>query len=435
MKFFPHLGPRRTLSWQRLPTAAACPAGIFQQENGLTVVHQQVPTLPVVIVDVWVRAGAIAEPPGWGGIAHFLEHMIFKGTDQLAPGEFDWLIENQGGMTNAATSHDYAHYFMTVAASQLATTLPHLAELLLHATIPEAEFEREREVVLEEIRQAEDNPDWQLYQALVGSVYQCHPYGRPVLGNPLHLAERSPAEMRQFHQARYQPQNITVVLVGGVEQEQALELVSRHFSDFASPTNCPVPEVAAEPPLTEIRRHSFSLPRLEQARLMLAWMGPGVDQLRHAYGLELISTLLAEGRTSRLVQELREERGWVQQISSSFSLQQESGLFTIAAWLAPEYLNAVEALICDRLAELWLEPISAPELARCRRLLGNDYAFGTEAPAQLAGLYGYYATIEQAQSAVLYPEIMRQLRPTELQALASQYLSPDRYAVVTLEPA
>lgn len=388
----------------------------------------------MVVVDVWVRAGAIAEPLTWSGMAHFLEHMIFKGTDRLAPGVFDQTIENRGGVSNAATSHDYAHFFITTASEHLEATLPSLAELLLNASIPDSEFVREREVVLEELRQAYDNPDWLGFQALVESVYQQHPYGRSVLGTEATLLPRSPAEMRCFHRAHYQPENMTVVIVGDVSQSQALDLVSRNFQGFASPLDCPRIQPLVEPPISEIRRQRLQLPRIEQARLMMAWVGPGVDQLPSAYGLDLLSVLLAEGRSSRLVRQLREERGLVEAVSSSFSLQQESSLFTITTWLEPQYLDRVEALIGDCLSELQTVPVCEAELSRCQRLLCNDYAFSTETPAQLAGLYGYYSTIAQATTAIAYPQCIQALQTEDLLRLANQYLSPCSYAATILEP-
>jgi zinc protease len=409
-------------------------------------------------VDVWVNAGASVEPDEWVGMAHFLEHMIFKGTARLAPGDFDYLIENRGGMTNAATSHDYAHFFITTAASALEDTLPHLGELLLNAAIPEDEFGRERDVVLEEINQTLDNPDWLAFQAVTESIYHRHPYGRPILGTPERLLQRSPAEMRCFHRTHYQPENMTVVVVGGVDEDRALQAVARSFSDFQTPLACRRSMADTELPLTKIRRQELCLPRLEQARLIMAWLTPGAsaplptavdsslpwnrlpsltlgdDPLRDAYGLDLLSAVLSEGRTSRLVQELREERHLVQDISSSFSLQRDSSLFTITAWLPPENLERVEALICDRLSELATTPISAAELTRCQRLLCNDYAFSTETPSQLAGLYGYYQCLAQAEIAVTYPQQMNSFQPEMLQAIASQYLSSYRYAVTVVKP-
>lgn len=418
----------------QLLTRPKFPASVFKLDSGLTVIHHYLPAIPVAVVDVWVKAGAIAEPDEWSGMAHFLEHMIFKGTAQIAPGIFDQAIENRGGVTNAATSHDYAHYFITTASEHLEETFPYLAELLLNAAIPDQEFDRERDVVLEEIRQAYDNPDWVGFQALVESVYQRHPYGRSVLGTEEKLLQFSPEAMRCFHRAHYQPENMTVVIVGDIAQNRALELIERTFHPFPKRPDYRQFEAEAEPPMTEIRRQELRLPRLEQARLMLAWTGPGISQLQDAYGLDLLSVLLAEGRTSRLVRELREERNLVQAVGSGYSLQRDSGLFTISAWLEPENLERVEAIICDRLSELLSSPVSDAELARCKRLLCNDYAFSTETPSQLAGLYGYYGTLAQAEVSAVYPEKIQSFEPEELRCLASQYLSPYHYAATVLKP-
>ncbi len=419
-----------------MTTITKFPADIIRLDNGLTVIHQYLPATPVAVVDVWVKAGAIAEPDVWSGMAHFLEHMIFKGTEQIAPGVFDQIIENCGGMTNAATSHDYAHFFITTAAQYLDEALPPLAELLLNASVPEDEFARERDVVLEEIRQAYDNPDWLAFQALVESVYPRHPYGRPVLGTEAKLMQQGPEDMRCFHACHYQPDNMCVAIVGGIPLNQALDIASSSFAQFAPKKEYLCPEAEAEPPMTEIRRRELYLPRLEQSRLMMAWMGPGVvdSPVRDAYGLDIISVLLGEGRLSRLVRHLREELHLVQGISCDFSLQRESSLFTITAWLEPQHLERVEALICDRLGELQTKLVSEIELARCKRLLCNDYAFSTETPSQLAGLYGYYYTLSEAEIAVTYPQQIQSFEPEDIQRLASVYLSPNYYAVTTLKP-
>lgn len=405
-----------------------------QLASGLTLIHQYVADAPVATVDIWAKAGAAVEPEAWAGMAHFLEHMIFKGTDRLSPGQFDQVIENRGGVTNAATSHDYAHFFINTAAADLPETLPCLADLLLNAAIPDDEFALERDVVLEEIRQSLDDPDELGFQALLETAYQRHPYGRPVLGYAEGLLERSPQEMRCFHRAHYQPENMTVVVVGDVAWEPTLELVHRHFDKFSGRLECPATAIEAEPPMTDIRRQELCLPEIGMARLMMAWVCPGIEHLRSAYGLDMLSVLLAGGRTSRLVRELREERQLVQDIHSGFSLQRDSSLFTINAWLEAEHLNQVEAIIGDRLAELAAAPISEAELMRYKRLLRNDYAFSTETTSQLAGLYGYYSTIAQPELSALYPTVIESLEAAELQRLANHYLSPMRYAVTTLKP-
>jgi predicted Zn-dependent peptidase len=415
-------------------TSHPFPGLIYQLPNGLTVIHQDLPASSVVTVDVWVRAGAIAEPTPWFGMAHFLEHMIFKGTDRIQPGQFDAIIERCGGITNAATSHDYAHFFINTTAEHLPEALPLLAELLLHATIPQGEFEMERQVVLEEIRQAYDDPDWIGFQTLLAAAYPQHPYGRPILGDVDELMARSPQDMRQFHRAYYQPENMTVVIVGNLSQAEALDQVYAAFQTFPERSLVSAPSVQADPPMESVYRQRLALPRLEQARLMMAWVGPGVDQLQSSYGLDLLAALLAGSQSSRLVRELREERQWVQDIDSSFSLQHDSSLFTITAWLDPDQVERVEATLGDRLSELASMPITPLELNRCKRLMCNDYAFSTETASQLAGLYGYYHTIADATLSVTYPDQVKQLTPHDLQYLAGQYLSPYRYASVVLLP-
>ncbi|MGB5975540.1 MAG: pitrilysin family protein [Nodosilinea sp.] len=411
------------------------PASVIRLENGLTLIHQEIAATPVVVADVWVRAGAIAEPTEWAGMAHFLEHMIFKGTDQLPPGVFDYAIENQGGMTNAATSHDYAHFYITIAAEMLPQTLPYLADLLLHAAIPADEFDRERQVVLEEIRQSQDDPDWLGYQTMSELVYQDHPYARPVLGTAEILQQRSPEEMRCFHQAHYQPDKMTVVLTGGIPLEPAVAMVKHAFRGFAPPPPCPAAAVAPVPYLPGVRREVLHQPRLEQSRLSMAWIGPGISQLETAYGLDLLAAVLAEGRSSRLVRELREDRQLVQDIGASFSLQRECSLFNIQAWLDGANVDRVEAIVCDRLSELAAQPISEAELVRAQRLLCNDYAFSTEAPGQLAGLYGYYSTLATADRCVTYVPTLKAYTGERLRSLAEQYLTPLRYVSTILHPA
>ena len=410
------------------------PANIFRLDNGLTIIHQHISATPVVVADIWVKAGASSEPEQWSGMAHFLEHMIFKGSPTVATGEFDWAIENSGGIANAATSHDYAHFFLTTAASQLPSTFPYLADILLHASIPEDEFIRERSVVLEEIRSNYDDPDWVGFQALCQNIYKIHPYRRSILGEEELLMQHSPNQMRCFHRTHYQPENMTVVLIGGIEQETAISLVNESFSEFSVRSECPFHTIEAEPPLIEVVRQELHLPRIEQARLSMAWLGAGAERLEDGIGLDLLSVILAGSRCSRLVKELREEKQLVLDICSSFSLQRDSSLFTISAWLETENLDLVEKIIGDRLQELQDTPIPEAELNRTRRLLYNDYIFSTETPGQLAGVYGYYNTIARAEQSMMYPRIVNSLSSQQLQRIANQYLSPERYAITILKP-
>lgn len=410
-------------------------ANTFELNNGLTVIHQYLPATSVVVTDIWVEAGTIAEPQEWSGMAHFLEHMIFKGSPNVMPGEFDWLIENTGGVANAATSYDYAHFYLTTAADHLKKTLPALADILLQATIPDEEFIREREVVIEEIYSCHDDPDFLGFQALCQNTYQCHPYRRSILGEKELLMEHTPNQMRCFHRTHYQPENMTVVIVGGIQQEVALGLVDEHFSDFSVRSECPLVEVEAEPPAIAIRRQELHLPRIEQARLLMAWLCPGSQDLVEAIALDLIALILAGGRSWGLLRELREEKQLVMDVDCNLSLQKDSSMFTISSWLPTENIAIVEKNIGDRLSQLQHHLIPIAEIIRAKRQLVNDYIFSTETPNQLASIYGFYNIIATAAHSALYPQIINQLQPEDLQNIARRYLSPERYAVTILKPS
>jgi len=409
-------------------------ADTFQLSNGLTIIHQYLPSTPVVVADVWVNAGAIAEPESWSGMAHFLEHMIFKGSPNVMVGEFDWLIESTGGIANAATSYDYAHFYLTTAATHLEQTLPCLADILLRATIPDEEFIREREVVIEEILSSHDDPDFVGFQALCQNTYRHHPYRRSILGEKERLLEHTPNQMRCFHRTHYQPENMTVVIVGNVEQERALTLVNENFSDFAVRSECPPVTVEVEPLTIAIRRQELYLPRIEQARLLMAWICPGSDSLEEAIALDLIALILTGGRSSGLVRELRESRQVVMDIDCELSLQRDSSMFSIGALLATEHLTMVENMICDRLNQLQHHLIPDVEINRAKRQLINDYIFSTETPSQLASVYGFYNIVATAADSALYPQIVSGLQAEQLRAIARRYLSPERYAVTILKP-
>lgn len=411
------------------------PASVIRLPQGLTVIHHRLPATSVVVADIWVKAGAAVESEQWSGMAHFLEHMIFKGSSRLEVGMFDRLIENTGAIANAATSYDYAHYFLTTAAAYFEENLTHLADILLDATISEVEFEREREVVLEELRSSLDDPDWIAFQNLCQNIYQQHPYGRSILGEEHLLFQHTPQQMRDFHQHHYQAQNMTVVIVGGIEQEQAVSIVNQAFNPIKSNSIVTLPNTLPKARIATAQPQVITLPRLQEARLLMGWLGPGVEDMTTAFGLDLWSIIIGSGRCSRLVQELREERQWVYEIESSFSLQRDSSLLTISAWLEPDKIEVVKQVIGDRLLQLQQQPPTETELRRAQRILINDYIFSTESPGQMAGLYGYYNTIATHQLAISYPQQIQSLTVEKLQAIAKQYLSPDLCSTTIVKPS
>jgi predicted Zn-dependent peptidase len=176
------------------------------------------------------------------------------------------------------------------------------------------------------------------------------------------------------------------------------------------------------------------LPRLEQPRLMLAWLGAPVAHLVDAIALEVLGVVLSEGRTSRLVRSLREEKGWVRSVHAYFMPQKHPGLFVVVAQSEQEYLERVEAEIRAAVAHLSREPVSVAERDRAVRMLRNDFIFNTEAPSQLAGLYGYYSTIADLELALHYPQLLQQVSVADLQRVARTYLDPERAVVLRLLP-
>lgn len=398
-------------------------------------IHQKVESSPIVVVDVWVKAGAKEEPEAWLGMAHFLEHMIFKGSKNIKPGEFDYQVEKTGGITNAATSHDYAHFFLSTRALDLPETLPYFAEILLEAEIDPEEFHYERNVVIEEIYSAYDDPDWIGFQSLCENIYQKHPYRRSILGEEAILKQHTPNQMRCFHKSYYQPENMTVVIVGGIEAKEALKLVNDCFVNFSIRSECPPKSIEAEPPLIGIRRNEIYLPRIQQARLSIGWIGPSIQEWEEALVIDLISVIIAGARYSRLRKKLQEEKQIVLDISSDYSIQQDSSLLTIDALLKPENVAKVEEAIAQEIELLQNDLVSEIEINLAKKLLINDYIFSTETPGQLAGLYGYYQTVANtAKLSIAYPSTISRITPKDIQKVAQQYLSSQHYAITVLYP-
>ena len=415
-------------------------ATFLKLNHGLTLIHQEISSAAVVSVDIWVNAGATSDPVGAAGMAHFLEHMIFKGTEAIASGEFDLAIETEGGSSRAATSHDYAHYAFTVAANQFPKTLDYLAQMLLNAKIDKEAMEQERLVVLEEWRQANDDPDWVAYQHLMTTAYGAHPYGGSVLGNEESIRNITAVQMRDYHRSHYIPSQMTVAIAGAVDRDAAIEVVNNafrnNFADRLDHCQEPMATVAATVAITGINRQTMSLPRLSQSRLNLAWVGVGVDSFVEAIQLELLLTVLVEGRSARLVQQLVAERGWVQDIAGSFSLQQAPSLFTIAAYLDAEYLDLVEAHIIEQVQDLRDRPLPLSELNKAKRSLNNNFTFALESPSQLASFLGYHGLLGCESLcrdwSTAYCAIVRNTEAEDLQHLAQKYLSTQNYVVTRL---
>ena len=415
---------------------------IHRLSSGLTIVAEQMP-VEAVNLSLWLGIGSAIETDEINGMAHFLEHMIFKGTASLESGEFERQIEQRGAVTNAATSQDYTHYYITTAPADFAALAPLQVEVALNAAIPDDAFERERGVVLEEIRRSDDNPRRRTFYHAMQAAFDYLPYRRPVLG-PASVIERLTAQqMRDFHATWYRPQSITAAVVGNLPVEQMLEIVANSVSNSWTSTAKPIETYTPgqlstnpEPVFDTIRRHEYVDDSLQQARLVMMWRVPGTADLSQTYTLDVLSSVLGLGRTARLVRDLREERGLVSSISVSNMTYAQQGLFYISAQVSTENLDAAEAAIVEHIRRLQTEPVAQSEIDRIRTLVANRYIFGNETPSDRASLYGYYkAVIGDLTPALDYPDRIRAIEATDLQTAAQQYLSPEAYCAVVSKPA
>jgi len=421
-----------------MTTTALNTPTIHQLSNGLTIIAEQIP-VEAVNLNIWFQVGSAVEPDAINGMAHFLEHMMFKGTPNLDPGEFDRLVEQRGGVMNAATSQDYTHYYITTTPQDFAELAPLQLELVSNPSLPEDEFMREKKVVLEEIRRSEDNSKRRTYARAMETCFESLPYRRPVLGPAKVISEVTPQQMREFHRQWYNPQTMTVSAVGNLPVETLINTVTEAWEKIApqcyppSPTTLSLPE--PEAPFSEIVRRAYTDPQLQQARLVMLWRVPGLNDLQETYTLDVLAAILGQGKASRLFRQLREEEKLVSAIAAGNSSQKLQGYFSVSARLPVENLEKVETAIQEQIRQLQEEPISHSDLKRIQTQIANHYIFENEKPSDRANLYGYFfSQLGDLKPAFNYPEIIRHLTPEELQKAAQRYLSPDAYGIVTLSP-
>jgi predicted Zn-dependent peptidase len=409
-----------------------------QLPNGLTIVAEQMP-VEAVNLNLWVNAGSTAESDAINGMAHFLEHMIFKGTKRLASGEFERRIEERGAVTNAATSQDYTHYYVTAAPCDFAKLAPLQIDVVMNASFPDRAFERERLVVLEEIRRSEDNPQRRNFAKAMEIAFEKLPYRRPVLGPEAVISQLQVEQMRSFHAQRYQPKSITAVAVGNLPEEELIEIIAEGFAnvetqDIGKVETQDITTLEPEPAFTKIIRGEYVDQSLQQARLIMMWRVPGLKQLNQTYALDVLSAILGHGRTSRLWRDLREERELVNYISVSNMTNQLQGTFLIAAHCAVENLEKAEKAIVEHIRKIQTE-IEESEINRVRKRVANRFIFANERPSDRANLYGYYQTlIGDLEPAFDFPQHIQAQDADTLMQAAKIYLSTDAYGVVVIKP-
>ncbi|GFE69501.1 pitrilysin family protein [Chroococcus sp. FPU101] len=408
---------------------------IHRLPNGLTIIAEQMP-LEVVNLNVWLNVGSVVETNEINGMAHYLEHMVFKGTKNLKSGEFERLIEAKGAITNAATSQEYTHYYITTAPRDFAELAPLQLDVVLNAQIADEAFERERLVILEEIRRSQDNPRRRIYSRTMETCFNTLPYRRPVLGLTSVIEQLTPQQMRDFHSSWYQPSNMTAAVVGNLPVEQLIEIVAQSTdSQITSLSSSVTENLHPEAQFNTIVRSEYEDESLQQARLVMVWRAPGLKDLDQTYALDVLALILGQGKISRLFRELREEKGLVSSISASNSSYNIQGIFSISAQLPVENIAEVEEIIINHLRQIQADSITETELKRISTQVANRFVFSNERPSDRANLYGYYySQLGTLEPALNYPSYIQSLDSVEIQQAAQQYLSCDAYGVIVVKP-
>jgi zinc protease len=410
---------------------------IHQLPNGLTIIAEQMP-VDAINLNVWLNVGSTKETDDINGMAHFLEHMVFKGTPSLKIGEFEELIESRGAVTNAATSQDYTHYYITTAPQDFAELAPLQLDVVLNPSLEHEAFEREKLVVLEEIRRSEDNPRRRTFYQAMETCFASLPYRRRVLGPAEVISNLKSQQMKDFHGAWYQPNSMTAAVVGNLPVARLIEIVSDSFSQHygnKSPEVPVTPQYTLESPFTEIVRQELTDENLQQARIVMMWRVPGMIDLAETYALDILAVILGQGRVSRLFRELREERALVTQIGVSNMTQTHQGVFYISAQLSTENIAEVEKNIREHISRIQNELVTEKELSRIRKQVANRFVFANEKPSDRANLYGYYySQLRDLAPALNYPQIIQSLTTEDLQIAAQKYLNPDAYGIVVMKP-
>ena len=401
-------------------------------DNGGRCVVVPMPDAGLTCLDFWCRAGSSFEQPQEEGLAHFLEHMVFKGSKRLGAGDFDLKVEALGGSSNAATGFDDVHFHVLVPPEGALEALELLLDLVLEPALRLDAYAMERDVVLEEIAQYRDQPDEQVVQHLLAASCSNHPYGRPILGWEESLLASTPESMAAFHRRRYRGNNCCLVVAGaipdGLEDAISASRLVQLPGLKGDGVHDDLPRLTFQP-----GRSHLQVERLEAARLLMAWPTAAADDQHQVMGMDLATTLLAEGRRSRLVARLREELQIVESIDMDLTTLEQGSLVMLEACCPPDQINRVEKEIRAVLEECAASPVHDWEMERGRQLVGNGLRFSLEAPGSMAAMTGPQALWRSAQDPLEPLNDLDRWTAGDLQNAMFNQLQPDQaYTLVAL---
>ncbi|MBX5436644.1 MAG: insulinase family protein [Alicyclobacillaceae bacterium] len=397
--------------------------------NGVRVVGEEIPTMRSVSIGIWIGTGSRHETASNNGISHFLEHMLFKGTARYSARDLARLFDGIGGQVNAFTSKEYTCYYAKVLDEHFATALDTLADMLFHSQFAPEEIEKEKKVVIEEIHMYEDEPDELVMDVMAESVYPGHPLGYTILGMEDNLKAFTQDDIFAYVRSHYVPENIVVSIAGNVLEEVAVAAVEQLFE---RPFGDKSPLPALHPP-SFTRSVRVRAKDIEQVHVCLASPGvpAGDDRL---YALILLNNALGNTPSSRLFQEIREDRGWAYSVFSFHSAYQDCGLFGIYVATSPDQTRQVLDLvqeICSQVAE---HGLTADELAKAKEQVKGSMMLSLESTSSRMSrlgknelLLGREVTLDETLSCI------NRVTSSDIQAVAQQVLGQP-FAVAAVGP-
>lgn len=339
-------------------------------KNGLRVITDTIDSMHSVALGVWVGVGTRNEDPRDNGVAHMVEHMLFKGTPKRSASQIAEEVENVGGDINAYTSRELTSYHVHLLKEDVRLGVDIIADMYLNSLLSEGEIDRERDVIIQEIGMCNDTPDDLIFDIYFETAYPGQPIGLPILGRVENIETVKRSQLQAYIKRWYTPENTVISAAGAIDHAEFVKLVEEYFSDFkAAPTE--------DAPLAIYKGGDLRLDKdLEQSHLVLGFQSfSRLDP--DYYTAQALSTLFGGGMSSRLFQEIREKRGLVYTIMSFNAAYQDDGQFGVYAGTGPEKLKDIVPVICDEILKLG-QDVSEAELARAKSQMKANILMGRE---------------------------------------------------------
>jgi len=401
--------------------------------NGLTLLVREDPSAPVASVQAWVDTGSIDEDKWLGaGLSHILEHMLFKGTENRSTNEIAQSVQANGGYINAYTSFDRTVYWIDIPADGVPTALDILADAMMNSTLPEDEYGKEQEVIRREFAMGFDNPDRMAIQLLFRTAYRQHPYRHPVIGYLDVYNKLTRDDVMAYYKKRYVPNNMAFVVVGDVDaqaiKKQVTELFEKHPRVALEPVYIP-----SEPKQLGKREQHEEFPT-ELTRMHMAWHIPGVTH-PDMPALDVLATILGDGRSSILFRDIREERGLAHGIDAFAYTPEETGLFGVSATVDADKRDATAEAVLDHIDQIQIQGVPADLLEKARRqLLSSQLSRLTTMRGQASDIGSDWLVTGNLKFGQEYLEAVQKVTVADLQRVALEYLTDENLTYVSLNP-